>query len=110
MSESKSHNDAKTSAAGEKGQTEVPLSRGRRLDALSASGHRATEVERSGNDVLLQKAARRLQASGAPQKVLQVPQKDMSAATAAMRTVGVSGTVKNLGGTKSTPVRPTKKK
>ena len=109
MSETKSHTDAKNKAAGKNGQTEVPLSRNRRLDALTQSGHRATEVERSGNDALLQKAARRLDASGAAQKVLQVPQKDMPAAAKAMRNTGVSGTVKNLGGTKSQSVRSSKK-
>ena len=38
--------------------------------------------------------------SGKPQKVLQVPQKDMARAAKAMQNVGVSGTVKNMGGTK----------
>jgi hypothetical protein len=105
MSETRSHNNAKNEAAGKNGQTEVPLPRNRRLDALSESGHRATEVERSGNQALLEKAARRLGASGAPQKVLQVPQKDMGAASQAMRTAGITGTVKNLGGTKKQSVR-----
>ncbi|MEE9168939.1 MAG: hypothetical protein V3U73_04200 [bacterium] len=45
-------------------------------------------------------AARRLKQSGTPQKVLQVPQKNMDAAAQAMRNVGVGGTVKNMGGTK----------
>lgn len=110
MSESKSHNTIKNKAAGENGQTEVPLSRNRRLDAITESGKRATEIERSGNPVLLEKAVRRLNASGAPQRVLQVPQNDMSEAADAMRKVGVSGTVKNLGGTKTLSVRAPKKK
>jgi len=105
MTESVSHSRAKNKAAGKDGQTEVPLSRNRRLDALS-SGGRATEVERSGNLDNLSKAALRLKASGAPRKILQVPEKDMKTAVAAMRKAGVSGTVKNLGGTKNRSVRP----
>ena len=78
--------------------TEVPLKGGRRLDA--ASPKRATEVERSGNRRSLEAAARRLQASGKLQKVLQVPQTDMSKAAKAMNSQGVKGTVKNMSGTK----------
>lgn len=100
MAETKSHKSAKNSAAGKGGKTEVPLSGNRRLDALTGGGRRATEVERSGAPVLLRKAARRLRDSGANQKVLQVPQKDMPEAVEAMKTVGVPGTVKNMGGTK----------
>lgn len=110
MSESKSHNTAKNKAAGENGQTEAPLPKNRRLDAITENGKRATEVERSGNLALLEKAARRLAASGAPQKVLQVPQNDMPEAAAAMRKVGVPGTVKNLSSTKTLSVRAPKKK
>ena len=38
--------------------------------------------------------------SGRPQKVLQVPQKDMAKAAKAKQNVGISGTVKNMSGTK----------
>jgi hypothetical protein len=38
--------------------------------------------------------------SGKPQKILQVPQKDMAKAAKAMQNVGIIGTVKNMGGTK----------
>jgi hypothetical protein len=96
-------------AAGRYGRTEVPLPRNRRLDALTKGGNLATEVERSGNINNLEMAARRLRDSGASKKVFQVPQMDMPAAAAAMRKVGVSGTIKNLGGTKSQSVRPSKK-
>ena len=34
------------------------------------------------------------------QKVLQVPQKDMAKAAKAKQNVGVSGTIKNMGGTR----------
>jgi len=96
MSETTSHKRAKGAAAGRQGKTEVPLSRGRRLDA--ATQKKATEVERSGSQSSLEKAARRLKSSGKPQKVLQVPQKDMPKAAKAMQKVGTKGTVKNMSG------------
>ncbi len=99
MSESTSHRAAKRRAAGG-GRTEAKLPGNRRLDALTKGGGRATEVERSGDRKLLEKAARRLAASGAGQKVLQVPQKDIAEAAAAMRAAGVGGTVKNMSGSK----------
>jgi len=106
MAETSSHKRAKGRAAGKSGKTEVPLSGGRRLDA--ARRKTATEIERSGTVGGLKKAARRLKSSRKPQKVLQVPQKDMSKATQAMREVGVGGTVKNMAGTKRISV-PKKK-
>jgi len=106
MVESKSHKSDKAKSAGPGGQTEAPLSHNRRLDALTADGNHGTEVEKSGNQALLEKAARRLKASGAPKKTLKVPHKDMDAAAEAMRKVGVPGTVENLGGTKKRKVRP----
>ena len=105
MTETRSHYRAKKKAAGRHGKTEVRLAGGRRLDALTNGGRRATEVERGGSRRRLEEAARRLQASGARQKVLQVPQKDMPAAARAMRKVGTPGTVKKLGGTKRQRVR-----
>ncbi len=108
MPETPSHRRAKSKAAGSGGQTEVPLPGGKRLDARTQGGGRATEVERSGSAQGLAAAARRLKQSGAPQKVLQVPQKDMDAAAQAMRNTGIGGTVKNMGGTKSRSVRSPK--
>jgi hypothetical protein len=107
MSESESHKRAKSKAAGKKGKTETPLKGNRRLDAQTSK--KATEVERSSDPNGLEKAAKRLKDSKKPQKVLQVPEKDMSKATAAMKKVGVSGTVKNMSGTKRRSV-PKKKK
>jgi len=98
MAETTSHKKAKSKAAGKSGKTEVPISRGKRVDAMTKK--RATEVERSGSSASLDKAAGRLKSSGKPQKILQVPQKDMSKAVKAMKKVGVGGTVKNMGGTK----------
>ena len=103
MSESESHRRAKSKAAGATGETERTLEGGQRLDASTAG--RATEVERSGSMPQLRKAARRLKRSGKRQKVLQVPQSDMDKAAQAMRQEGVSGTVKNMTGTKRRSVR-----
>ena len=100
MPEKPSHRRAKNKAAGPGGQTEVLLPGGKRLDARTQGGGRATEVERSGSPQGLEAAASRLKRSGAPQKVLQVPQKDMDAAAQAMRKQDVGGTVKNMRGTK----------
>jgi hypothetical protein len=106
MAESDSHKRAKSKAAGRAGKTEAPLRGNRRLDALTS--RKAVEIERSGTVGRLEKAAKRLKDSGKRQKVLQVPQKDMAKAAKAMRKVGISGTIKNMGGTKRRPV-PKKK-
>ena len=98
MAESKAHKNAKSKAAGKSGRTEAPLKSGGRLDA--ATERRATEVERSPNQARLEQAAQRLQDSGKSQKVLQVPQQNMSKAAAAMKEKDVTGTVKNMGSTK----------
>ena len=109
MAEGEGHRKAKEKAAGKGGQTEVHLPRKRRLDALTAGGSRATEIERSGDAAKLVKAARRLGASGAHLKTLKVPYRDIDAAATAMREAGVSGNVENLSGTKSRKVRARKK-
>ena len=104
MTETTSHKKAKGRAAGKSGKKEVPLSRGKRLDALSSSGKTATEIERSGDMRSLKAAASRLKSSGASRKVLQVPQSDMSKARQAMRSKKVKGSVKNMTGTKTRSV------
>ena len=103
IAETPSHKRAKGAAAGQNGKKEVPLSRRRRLDA--ATPIKATEIERSGSMSKLEKAACRLKQSRKPQKVLQVPQNDMDKAARAMRIVGITGTVKNMTGTKRRSVR-----
>lgn len=103
MPETKSHKRAKKKAAGKKGEMEKRLKGGSRLDA--ATLRRATEVERSGDLGPLRSAAKRLKKSGKKQKVLQVPQKDMDKAAKAMRREGVSGTVKNMSGTRRRSIR-----
>jgi hypothetical protein len=99
MTETTSHHRAKTRAAGKGGETEVSLPGGGRLDALSAN-RRATEVERNKDPEALIEAVRRLRDADASQRVLKVPQPHMDAAAAAMRKVGVHGTVKNMSETK----------
>ncbi|MCZ6590404.1 MAG: hypothetical protein O7B98_04595 [Alphaproteobacteria bacterium] len=105
MTESQSHKRAKRKAAGRSGRTEVPLKGAQRLDAKTKSGKTATEVERSGTAAGLGKAAGRLKKSRSKQKVLQVPQKDMAKAAAAMRKAGVKGSVKNMTGSKRRSVQ-----
>ena len=105
MAETASHKRAKAKAAGKGGKTEKELPGGTRLDAITKGGGKATEVERSGTTQGLNKAAQRLKKSGAKQKVLQVPQKDMDNAVAAMKKAGIGGTVKNMGGTNRRSVR-----
>ena len=106
MPESSAHRRAKKRAAGFGGRTEVPLRGKQRLDALTKGGGRATEVERSGSTAGLVAAAQRLKKSGARQKVLQVPQKDMGKAVKTMHKAGTGGTVKNMSGSKRWRVRP----
>ena len=108
MSESRTHRNAKKRAAGPGGRTEVRLRGNKRLDALTSGGGRATEVERSSSISGLNAAAKRLKSSGATQKVLQVPQKDMAKAVDAMKRVRVGGTVKNMSGTQRHRVRTQK--
>lgn len=100
MSETRSHKQAKKKAAGKKGKTEVLLPSGKRLDAQTHA--KATEIQRSATG--LEAAAKRLKESEAKQKVLTVPQPLMPAARKAMRQVGVSGTVRNISGTKRSSV------
>ena len=102
MAESTSHERAKQQAAGKNGKTEVPLPGGGRLDVRTSN--RATEIERGG-PARLKAAAQRLKQSGAKQKVLAVPQPNMDKARQAMRDTRVSGTVRNLSGTKRSRVR-----
>ena len=61
MTKSPSHKRAQRKAAGSGGKTEVRIKgTNKRLDAVSQSGKRITEVERSGTTAGLEKAAQRL--------------------------------------------------
>jgi len=103
MAESRSHKQAKNKAAGKSGKTETSLRSGKRLDA--STKRKATEIERSGTSKNLEQAATRLKESRKPQKVLQVPQKDMGKAAQAMKKTDTSGTIKNLSGTKRKSIK-----
>ncbi len=105
MSKSTIHKQTQAKAAGKGGNTEVKLKNKKILDALTASGQKATEVERSDSQKMLEAAARRLKARRSLQKVLQVPQPNMSKAARAMKKTGVKGTVKNMTSTKRRSVR-----
>jgi hypothetical protein len=105
MSEKSTHKRTKSKLAGKTGRKEVPIKGGRqRLDVRTA--HKAIEIERGGTSQL-EKAAQRLKASRKSQKVLVVPSKSMSKAREAMRKLGVSGTVRNISGTKRSYVPKT---
>ena len=97
MPEKSTHKRIKSKIAGKTGRTEVTIKGGRRLDV--ATKHKAVEIERGG-PAQLNKAAHRLKVSRKSQKVLVVPSASMGKAHKAMRKVGVSGTVRNLSGTK----------
>ncbi|MCB0396522.1 MAG: hypothetical protein KDD36_07705 [Flavobacteriales bacterium] len=68
---------------------------------LKQRKNREVEVITSGSRVLMENAVRRLMKSQKRQKVLQVPDRDFQVATRIMRDVGLSGTVKNMSGTKT---------
>ncbi len=70
----------------------------RKLPIRCAYPRKAIEIERSSTLAGLEKAAKRLKDGGKPQKVLQLPQKDMAKAAKAMQNVGVGATIKNMGG------------
>ena len=97
MSKTNSHKAGKDTNSHRSGRVEYSIKGDR--DGI-AYPKRAVEIERSGSLSGLQRAATRLKASRRSQKILQVPQKDMDKAVGMMRTVGVSGTVKNMSGTK----------
>jgi hypothetical protein len=98
VAEKSTHKRTVAREAGPKGHKEVPV-RGGRLDA--ATQRRAIEVETSGSPARLRHATQKLKASGRPQHVLVVPERDMPKATEAMRRARVTGTVRNLSGTRS---------
>jgi hypothetical protein len=94
MAESQSHKRAKNKAAGRNGRTEVPISGGRRLDAKK--GHRATEVERSGNPKGISKAISRLKTQKNAKKELLVPNKDLDKAKKIAKRRAVNVLIQNL--------------
>jgi hypothetical protein len=81
--------------------------RRRRLKARAAD-RKAQEVDRSATPVGLERAAKRLKAVRAADRVLSVPQWNMDKAVEAMRRAGVSGLVTNLCGSQRVRVEKTK--
>jgi len=110
MAEKSTHKRLKSEIAGKTGRKEVPIKGGRRLDVVTKhkAVEKAVEIERGGPS-RLEKAALRLKDSRKSQKVLIAPSKSMSKAREAMRKVGVSGTVRNISGTKRSYVPKTTK-
>jgi len=98
MAESQSHKRAKNKAAGRNGRTEIPISRGRRLDAKN--GHRATEIERSGSTRGISKALGRLKTQTNAKKELLVPNKDLDKAKNIAKKRGDNVLIQNISRTK----------
>ena len=96
MPTSAPHRRAQLRATGQRGSIEVELPSGRRLDALSATASRATEVETSGRMDRMLLAVERLVESGAPDPVLRVPHRHMGLAEEAFERAGVEGRVQNM--------------
>ena len=94
MPESRSHKMGKGSAS----RQEVPISGGRRLDAIR--GHHAIEVEKRGTPPLINKALSRLKTQSNKNKILRVPQPDMDSALELARKKEMNVTVTNLAKTK----------
>lgn len=90
MAESRSHRRGKGSAR----RTEVPISRGRRLDAIR--GRFAIEVERSGSRQGINRALSRLRTQTNKSKILRVPDRDMDKAVALARKKHMNVAVTNL--------------
>lgn len=84
--------------AGQKRENKENVKGIKRLDATTK--YKAVEIERSGSTNALSRAATKLKSSDKPQKVLIVPAHSMKRASTAMRKVGVSGTVRNISGTR----------
>ena len=99
MPESRSHKKAKGSAK----RTEIPISRGRRLDAKR--GKYAIEVERSGSPQRIGKAISRLRTQRSSSKILRVPHSDMGKAVSVAKKRGVKLSVTNLSKTKRRSVK-----
>ncbi len=94
MAESQSHKRGKGKAS----RKEVPISGGRRLDAIR--GQSAIEVERGGTPRKIDQALSRLATQRNKGKILRVPQNDMDMAVQRARAKGMNVTVTNLSKTK----------
>ena len=99
MPESKGHKRGKGNAA----KTEVPISRGRRLDARR--GKFAIEVERNISSLALSKALSRLKSQRSSKKILRVPQPNMKKAVGLAIEKKINVTVTNIAKTKRVRVK-----
>jgi hypothetical protein len=84
---------------------EPDAERRRRLAERAKDGKKALEIDRSGSVTHLERVAKRLKHVKAEDRVLYVPQWDMSKAEAAMRRAGVRGAVSNLCGSQRKRVK-----
>lgn len=85
---------------------EPALARRRRLAQQAKDGKKALQVDRTGSERHLERAAKRLRHVKAIDRILYVPQWDMAKAEAAMRRAGVRGAVSNLCGSQRKRVKP----
>ena len=85
---------------------EPALARRRRLAQQAKDGKKALEIDRSGSERHLERAAKRLRCVKAVDRILYVPHWDMAKAEAAMRRAGVRGAVSNLCGSQRKRVKP----
>lgn len=79
--------------------------RRRRFAERERDGRRAEEVDRSGSQRHLERAAKRLKHVDAADRILYVPQWDMAKAELAMKRAGVTGAVSNLCGSQRIRIR-----
>ena len=109
MAQSKPQSRTKPAAAAPQAKAAQAAPRKARAVAPAAAAKTATEVERSGSEAKIREAVKRLNASGAPQQKLKVPQGDLEKArTVAQATSTARLTVENLGGTQRRFVRSPK--
>jgi hypothetical protein len=85
---------------------EPALARRRRLAQEAKDGKKALQIDRTGSERHLERAAKRLRHVKAVDRILFVPQWDMAKAEAAMRRAGVRGAVSNLCGSQRKRVNP----
>ncbi len=79
--------------------------RRRRYAERERDGRRAEEIDRSGSQRHLERAAKRLKHVEAADRILYVPQWDMAKAELAMKRAGVTGAVSNLCGSQRIRIR-----
>jgi hypothetical protein len=79
--------------------------RRRRYAERDRDARRAEEIDRSGSQRHLERAAKRLKQVDAADRILYVPQWDMAKAELAMKRAGVTGAVSNLCGSQRIRIR-----